>query len=109
MSDIELAWAAGFFDGEGTVSQTTAKGTHKRYLIVRLAQTDRRPLERFAAAVGHGRVNGPYTHTKGEGRWSDFYTWQAGGSKAEMVLAKLDPFLSAPKREQAERVRERIQ
>lgn len=106
--DMELSWAAGFFDGEGTISQTTARATTKRYLIMRVAQCDRRPLDRFAKVAGLGNVNGPYQHKKGEGRWSDFYTWQAAGTRAEEVFARLTPHLSEPKREQYARVKELI-
>lgn len=105
---LELAWAAGFFDGEGTISQTTAKGTTKRYLLLRMAHVDPRPLERFIVAVGIGHIRGPYQHKKGEGRWSDYSVWQLGGSRAEIAFAALEPYLSEPKREQYARVKERI-
>lgn len=108
MSETELAWAAGFFDGEGTVSQTTASGTRRRYLILRIGHVDPRPLERFAAAVGVGRVNGPYEQKGGGGKWSPHYAWQVAGSKAEFVFSQLVPFLSPAKVEQYDRVKERI-
>lgn len=51
---IELAWAAGFFDGEGCI--TLSRGIP----VVSIAQVERTPLERFMNAVELGRINGPY-------------------------------------------------
>ena len=53
----ELAWAAGFFDGEGCFSFTEKA----RFACVAIGQVDREPLERFRDAVGgSGRIYGPY-------------------------------------------------
>jgi hypothetical protein len=104
----ELAWAAGFFDGEGTISQTSAKGTRRRYLILRIGHVDPRPLRRLVDAIGVGHVRGPYQHKKGNGRWSDYYVWQLGGTRAEAAFAAIRPWLLLPKLEQYGRVKERI-
>jgi len=106
--EIERAWAAGFFDGEGTISSQGAKGTKKRYLKIRVAHVDPRPLRRFAAAVGMGNVTGPLTHRRGNGRWSDFYSWQLAGSRAEEALTRLRPWLSETRLEQYDRVKEKL-
>ncbi len=89
--DIELAWAAGFFDGEGCVH------VHRRDQIVQLqvGQTEETTLQRFAKAVGLGNVTGPYDPKR---RNSNVYwRWQVYGTKAEAVMAKLLPHMSAPK------------
>ena len=52
----ELAWAAGFFDGEGCFCFSEAG----QYVCVSITQTEREPLDRFERAVGLGKVNGPY-------------------------------------------------
>jgi len=96
--EAQLAWAAGFFDGEGSIQ--LRRGT---LLQLYVGQTDPRPLERFAAAVGVGKVNGPYGPYPRKGRantWKPMYAWQVGGRKAEQVFDLLRPFLSEPKREQ---------
>lgn len=95
---LELAWAAGFFDGEGSIQ--LRRGT---MLQLYVGQTDPRPLERFAAAVGAGKVRGPYGPYARNGKpnnWKPMYAWQLGGRKAESVFATLRPYLSEPKREQ---------
>lgn len=52
--DPEVAWAAGFFEGEGSI--TTSNGR----LIVRIHNTDLEPLEGFARIVVFGEIYGPY-------------------------------------------------
>jgi hypothetical protein len=53
----KLAWAAGFFDGEGCFSFTDKAA----YASVSIVQVERRPLERFQDAIGGlGTIYGPY-------------------------------------------------
>lgn len=53
----ELAWAAGFFDGEGCVTSSEA-GSRRPMMFI--TQYDPRLLRRFRQAVGFGKVYGPY-------------------------------------------------
>ena len=46
VSEIECAWAAGFFDGEGSVSFAKVAGKH-RYLLVSVSCNARSGLERL--------------------------------------------------------------
>ena len=86
--ETELAWAAGFFDGEGC---TFSNG--KDYPRMVAAQMDRRPLDRLHAAVGFGIVK-PVRRGGFEWVVSD---WQ----DVRIVHMLLWPYLSQPKREQA--------
>jgi hypothetical protein len=92
----ELAWAAGFFDGEGSVYRYKGQGA----LRLQIAQVDRRPLDRFRAAVLEiGRVNGPYPN-KGLNR-KPYWSWNVTSVESgQAVIALLWRFLSGPKREQ---------
>ena len=98
----ELAWAAGFFDGEGSIllGNHYKKGVQYRYLRANVQQNDRRPLDRFVAAVGAGKVNGPYAGN----RVNPIHNWNVNSAVALGVIGRLWPYLSAPKREQALRV-----
>jgi hypothetical protein len=57
-SEAEVAWAAGLFDGEGTIFA----GKINRYrrqsvrLYMAVAMTDHEPVERFHDVVGVGRI-----------------------------------------------------
>lgn len=99
VTEVELAWAAGFFDGEGNTYVRVPTGRDYGYVVVSVGQCDPRPLERFQEAVNAGHVYGPYDH-KGKNN-SPVWRWQANGWEARRVLAQLSWFLSRPKYEQA--------
>jgi hypothetical protein len=93
-NSIELAWAAGFFDGEGCVTgyQQTGRRRGRLQLIVGQSGTTEH-LERFARAVEGGRINGPYLN---QGKLPR-YVWQTNGHKARRVMELLRPYLCSPK------------
>lgn len=101
MSEAELAWAAGFFDGEGyigCVKHSRYKGMTYMRLSCTIAQIDRRVLDRFQAAVGVGIVRGPYTNGK-----TTSFQYSTGSTKAIwQVWTLLKPYLSPVKSEQFE-------
>lgn len=95
---LELAWAAGFFDGEGCTAKRFKRrtGTAQPYLTI--GQSNREVLDRFRRAVGgFGSILGPYP-TRGQPvyfyRTSRFEYTQA-------VIAMLWRFLGSVKRQQA--------
>jgi hypothetical protein len=94
----ELAWAAGFFDGEGSTILDARPG-RKVSLKVQVAQTEPTVLERFRKAVGVGNINGPYR--RNEVNQADYWQFRVQGAGALDVLKALWPFLSYAKRDQA--------
>lgn len=111
MNHEELAWAAGFFDGEGSIGvyhfelygRYRGTGHMGRALRLSIQQADRYVLDRFVQAVGIGRVMGPYRSGGKDGytrrpRWKydvgSFETVQA-------VVAMIWRWLSPVKRVQA--------
>jgi len=103
--DTELAWAAGFFDGEGCVSVSRTLATAEPVIQLSVSQVQREPLDRFAAAVGVGKVYGPYTK-KSKPRAKPCYQWSITGSDADAVFERLRPHLCAPKIEKYEHLLE---
>ncbi len=97
MNTKELAWASGFFDGEGCTFVTKVnRGTR---LVMAVAQTSSAVLERFAAAVGAGNINGPYggRTAKSSPYWQLSITnWRT----TQAVYCKLWPMLSRQKKDQ---------
>lgn len=88
----ELAWAAGFFDGEGHIGFYSSSH-QSRKLLVNVAQKDRRPLERFQKAVGG--VGVIVKNKRG------IHYWRSQNFEiSQFVVGVLWKFLSEPKREQ---------
>lgn len=59
----ELAWAAGFFDGEGCTSATR----HSVVLSISQLLSNVDCLIRFRDAIGFGKLHGPYYHRRTRG------------------------------------------
>jgi hypothetical protein len=104
----ELAWAAGLWDGEGCCGcyGRYDGGKKKRkasywHIRINISQHDREVLDRFAAAVGVGKVYGPYRGT--------VWHFQCVGKNAEIVIEKIWPWLSEPKRRQIEGARAKFE
>lgn len=87
----DVAWAAGFFDGEGYVGLVKGNGSYRR-LQASVAQVDKRPLDKFLSAVGVGEVRGPY------GPYSTtrqpYWQYMVHGSGVRVLYELLAPFLS---------------
>jgi hypothetical protein len=95
----DLAWAAGFFDGEGSFLIVRNGGSLSPRLTV--GQTDSRPLHRFMAVFnGIGAVRGPYARTKPNERPMFYYSVD-GFEKVQALMAMMWPFLCEPKKQQA--------
>jgi hypothetical protein len=87
--DEEIAWAAGFFEGEGCISETGGQFT------LRLNNTDEEAIRRFDDYVQLGRIYGPYANTVSDGyRRRAFWSWAAYGWQAFDVMNLLAPHLS---------------
>jgi hypothetical protein len=101
----ELAWAAGFFDGEGCFSYTESG----KFACVRITQTEKQPLDRFARVVCVGKVYGPYAFP-GDGRHArkPQYVYDVTGhQRVQAIIAMLWFKLGPIKRAQGIRVVER--
>lgn len=94
--EIELAWAAGFFDGEGYVGvyYDRRAALPKPKLQVSINQVNPEHLHRFRAAVGRlGNLTGPYKN----GKWQPHFTYTAYGTAGITVMEMLAPYLTGEK------------
>lgn len=114
-STAEVAWAAGFFDGEGSIYVRNTKrhkggnGKHYPLLTVEasIAQTVREPLDRFALLFAFGRVVGPYAQSGAA--QNDYYRWQCGGRPSvHELLCVLWPHLSEFTKDKARKAWEHL-
>jgi len=95
----ELAWAAGFFDGEGHIgSAVTGKKRLNKHLHIQLVQTADGPLERFQRAVGFGKIYGPYKSRGNKRPYKQLHIDKF--EQVQQTICLLWPWLSEPKRQQ---------
>ena len=99
MRKTELAWAAGFFDGEGCIhiGRLTARGHTNYQLIIRVSQRTREPVDEFQRLFG-GFVS---TTRASSHPHKTQWLWGCSNAQAGKVLAQLLPFLIV-KKSQAE-------
>jgi hypothetical protein len=102
----ELAWAAGFYDGEGCASVNNRKGGGKNSRLT-VGQVHCEPLARFDKATGNiGVLNGPYPARNGH---QPLYQWRTTGlNQCQAVMTMLWPWLCSIKRAQWDVVRQGV-
>lgn len=89
---IDLAWAAGFYDGEGCTMSFRIK--HHRYTRTIISQKDTEVLIKFKNIVGCGKI---YTRTDRQLSY-----WQTCNEKdARKVIEMIYPYLGSIKQCQA--------
>ena len=107
---IELAWAAGFFDGEGNAGWHHAyyfNGVQYERGALKVGQVNKEPLERFQKAVRGGNINGPYEH-KGRNN-QPYYEWRVQQySEVKRIGELLLPFVCSIKRDQLNSMLEKM-
>lgn len=97
MSDkLFLAWAAGFFDGEGCVLVTISKNSeclsgHRAILQASASQTSRPCLEKLVERFGGAVCAQKYRTPKGR-RWSVAYQWTVRSEAALDFLRAVQPY-----------------
>ena len=100
----DLAWAAGFLEGEGTFYCNIQKPKKEGYkpqaaISLRAVQVEREPLERLARIFPFGRMYGPY---KGKGNKQPHHQWGVHSFEAgQAIIALIWPWLSTKRKEQA--------
>lgn len=92
----ELAWAAGFHDGEGSCVATRTKTGYSLRVTATQHEHPPRLLRRFAEALGAGNINGPY----GDGTR---YTFAINDFEhAQQAICLLWPWIGEVKKQQIE-------
>jgi hypothetical protein len=102
MTDAEVAWLAGIFDGEGSIILSQRKRSGTGYVRATITNTVLPLLERVIEVTGVGSI----THvekSKNNPRHQDSYTWHAGGAYSLELIRQMRPWLIA-KAERADAV-----
>lgn len=98
---LDLAWCAGFIDGEGCFSvlmNRNTTGNKPARVGLSVQQVAREPLDRLQGVLG-GKVRGPYQHRTGIGR-KPYFRYDLRWGILQDVIEELWPYLSKPKRMQ---------
>lgn len=95
-TDLDIAWCAGLYEGEGCVIYGAS---HKGPIRVRISSTDRDVLLLAQARSGVGAVSGPYP-PNGFGK-KDFHNWTVNGHAAVDLLHAMAPWLGERRRARA--------
>lgn len=94
VSSTDIAWAAGFFDGEGTTSILKTQRDKYSYIRMGLSQKLHECLDRFYTIVQLGKIYKSNTR--------DIRSWNCyKQGEVEQVLNLLWPYLSEVKKQQA--------
>lgn len=97
MTETDIAWAAGFFDGEGCIVIRKYLQKNRKvpsyYVEIQISQREREPLERFMKWFG-GTIN---TKTNGTYNGRKYYYWRVMGIRALETLDIIYPFLYGKK------------
>ena len=99
-SPEDLAWAAGFYEGEGSVVRVPPEN-----VCASIGQKDRWVLDRFSALFG-GRIhqrrrsNRPSVLIPNPPAISEWYVWSVTGPRAKFLLGSIYPYLSPRRKAQ---------
>ncbi len=97
-SATQIAYAAGYFDGEGSVSirvEQRKTGQRCHTLMLTIGSTDCRPLNWIVETFG-GAMRGPLTVNR-KPHHKPIYHWQMGAAQAGWFLQLMRPFLITKK------------
>lgn len=82
---VDLAWAAGFLEGEGSFCTNGKKG----YPVVQAFQVEREPLDYLRSFFG-GRLT---HHSRSNPNAQDIWCWRANGTRARGIMFTLWPLM----------------
>jgi hypothetical protein len=94
----EVAWAAGLFEGEGSITLSGA------IRVVQLRNCDEEIVRRFHKVLRVGKFYGPYVNRASERDGyprQDYFHWAARGQDCEIALEMMWPWLSTRRRRRA--------
>jgi hypothetical protein len=94
--ELEIAWAAGFFDGEGCIriNKTKRNNSFRYYLQIFVRQVDPTPIYKFNRLF-EGSISWRERSVDTNSKARSIYTWSTAGPKAIKVLDNLYPYLAA--------------
>lgn len=97
MNEVDTAWAAGLFEGEGCFSHSGRTASGRYMLVACLYMTDEDTVRRFGDIMEIGSVR---FHPRKKGQ--DMWMWRVCGTeKFKKVYELFEPFLSSRRKTRA--------
>ena len=94
MTELDMAWVAGIFDGEGCIAIYLLKSQSGQHFMRASVQMSHRPtLERIASIVG-GAVYASKLKKSSPAYYKTMYGWQLDGRDAGQFLEKIRPYVT---------------
>jgi hypothetical protein len=88
--DLQIAWAAGLFEGEGCITDITGPNNP----LLQMTMTDKDVMEKFVSIVGYGKVtkvNKSASYQKPH--WKDQWKWAVRKkSEVQRILLMFLPY-----------------
>jgi hypothetical protein len=101
----ELAWAAGFMDGEAHFGLVTTKKYNTKHIHIQVCQTEDGPLERLQLALRCGKIYGPYRPKSDKAKRKPYKQFHIDKFETvQQVVCMVWPWLSRPKKEQIKKM-----
>lgn len=102
MNSSDLAWLAGFLEGEGTFSrESDARGRSGRRVRIAVTSTDRDVMDHLVRVVAGSRLTGPYAPAATSFGVKPHYKWMLASRPLVIDLAKrLHPLMCERRRGQ---------
>ena len=95
LSTHDLCYFAGLFDGEGTITLGKIEKQNTYSFGISIAMVSPRAINDWHSAFGGSIKLREYKNPK----WRPLYYWYAYGSRAELILQTLLPYLRVKKEE----------
>lgn len=88
----QIAWAAGLFEGEGTIVHRKTNGSKNGWTLS-ISSTDKDVLEKFFKIVGCGKLYGPYGYANDSNRRREhhkpYWRWSVADKNGVIKLGNL--------------------
>lgn len=103
--DINIAWAAGIFEGEGSFYLRSRNDRNNKYARAQVQMTDLDIMKRFYEIVGIGNLSGELR--KNNPNRKPYWSWSVSGyDNVEQIYKLFKPYLGERRTNMAEYVLE---